>query len=178
MSHSPTLVIDDSRPGDIVGTPEFMSPEQARGKETDRRTDIWAFGCVLFEMLTGKRAFAGETVPDVLLAILDREPGLGRPARAHAAARPGAARAAASKRTRATACATPATRASRSRPRSAELSGRAPCAHVARRRPEAGGRARRRRGVASPDASSSAARGAPRRSPAGSSSSRCFRSAT
>ena len=74
MSRTPTLVMDDSRPGDIVGTPEFMSPEQARGKETDRRTDIWAFGCILFEMLTGKRAFTGETIPDALLAILDREP--------------------------------------------------------------------------------------------------------
>jgi tetratricopeptide (TPR) repeat protein len=74
MSRSPTLVMDDSRPGDVVGTPEFMSPEQARGKETDRRTDIWAFGCVLYEMLTGKRAFTGETVPDVLAAILDKEP--------------------------------------------------------------------------------------------------------
>jgi len=74
VSRTPTLVMDDSRPGDIVGTPEFMSPEQARGKETDRRTDIWAFGCILFEMLSGKRAFTGETIPDVLLAILDREP--------------------------------------------------------------------------------------------------------
>ena len=74
MSRTPTLVMDDSRPGDIVGTPEFMSPEQARGKETDRRTDIWAFGCILFEMLSGKRAFTGETIPDALLAILDREP--------------------------------------------------------------------------------------------------------
>ena len=74
VSRTPTLVMDDSRPGDVVGTPEFMSPEQARGKETDRRTDIWAFGCILFEMLSGKRAFTGETIPDVLLAIIDREP--------------------------------------------------------------------------------------------------------
>ena len=74
VSRTPTLVMDESRPGDIVGTPEFMSPEQARGKETDRRTDIWAFGCILFEMLSGKRAFTGETIPDALLAILDREP--------------------------------------------------------------------------------------------------------
>ena len=74
MSRTPTLVMGDSRPGDVVGTPEFMSPEQARGKETDRRTDIWAFGCILFEMLSGRRAFTGETIPDVLLAILDREP--------------------------------------------------------------------------------------------------------
>jgi Flp pilus assembly protein TadD/TolB-like protein len=74
MSRSPTIVMNDSRPGDIVGTPEFMSPEQARGKETDRRTDIWAFGCILYEMLTGRRLFAGETVPDALAAILHRDP--------------------------------------------------------------------------------------------------------
>ena len=74
MSRSPTIVMDDSRPGEIVGTPEFMSPEQARGKETDRRTDIWAFGCILYEMLSGHRAFTGETVPDALAAILDKEP--------------------------------------------------------------------------------------------------------
>jgi serine/threonine-protein kinase len=74
MSRSPTLVMEDSRPGDIVGTPEFMSPEQARGKETDRRTDIWAFGCILFETLSGRRAFSGETIPAALLAIVEREP--------------------------------------------------------------------------------------------------------
>jgi tetratricopeptide (TPR) repeat protein len=74
MSRSPTLVMSDSRPGEIVGTPEFMSPEQARGKETDRRTDIWAFGCILFESLSGQRAFTGETVPDVVGAILHVEP--------------------------------------------------------------------------------------------------------
>lgn len=74
ISKSPTVVADDSRPGNLLGTPGFMSPEQARGKETDRRTDIWAFGCVLFEMLSGRRAFPGDSVPDILLAILDREP--------------------------------------------------------------------------------------------------------
>ncbi len=74
MSRSPTLVMSDSRPGEILGTPEFMSPEQARGKETDRRTDIWAFGCILFESLSGKRAFTGETVPDAIGAILHLEP--------------------------------------------------------------------------------------------------------
>ena len=74
FSKSPTVAADASRPGHLLGTPGFMSPEQARGKETDRRTDIWAFGCVLYEMLTGKRAFGGETVPDILAAILEREP--------------------------------------------------------------------------------------------------------
>ena len=72
ISRSPTL--GDSRPGDIVGTPEFMSPEQARGKETDRRTDIWAFGCVLYEMLSARRAFTGDSIPAVLLAIVQQEP--------------------------------------------------------------------------------------------------------
>ena len=51
-----------------------MSPEQARGKLVDKRTDIWAFGCVLYEMLTGRRAFAGETVSDTIAAILERDP--------------------------------------------------------------------------------------------------------
>ena len=71
---SPTVVTDDATPGEIVGTPEYMSPEQARGNEIDRRTDVWSFGCILYEMLTGRRAFTGETVPDVVAAILDDEP--------------------------------------------------------------------------------------------------------
>src|SRR5204862_4995968 len=56
------------------GTVEFMSPEQARGKEVDKRTDIWAFGCIFYEMLSGRRAFTGETATDVLSAILTQEP--------------------------------------------------------------------------------------------------------
>ena len=63
-----------TRDGIVLGTPAYMSPEQARGKPVDRRTDIWAFGCVVFEMLTGKRAFAGETVSDTIVCILEREP--------------------------------------------------------------------------------------------------------
>jgi serine/threonine protein kinase len=51
-----------------------MSPEQARGKTVDKRTDIWAFGCVLYEMLTGRTAFPGETLSDTIVAILDRAP--------------------------------------------------------------------------------------------------------
>ena len=74
MSKSPTLVLEQTRPGVILGTVEFMSPEQARGKSTDKRTDIWAYGCILYEMLTGRRAFAGETVTDTLAAILSTEP--------------------------------------------------------------------------------------------------------
>jgi len=57
-----------------MGTPAYMSPEQARGLETDKRCDIWSFGCVLYEMLTGKVPFEGETVSDTLAGILDREP--------------------------------------------------------------------------------------------------------
>lgn len=60
--------------GLVLGTPTYMSPEQARGKPVDRRTDIWAFGCVLFECLTGRRPFDGSTVGDVLAGILEREP--------------------------------------------------------------------------------------------------------
>src|SRR5262249_43760037 len=58
----------------LLGTPAYMSPEQARGKPVDRRADIWAFGCVLFEMLAGKLAFHGETVPDTLAAVMSMQP--------------------------------------------------------------------------------------------------------
>jgi eukaryotic-like serine/threonine-protein kinase len=60
--------------GHIIGTPPYMSPEQARGKDVDKRTDIWAFGCLLYELLTGKRAFRGETVSETIAAVLEREP--------------------------------------------------------------------------------------------------------
>ncbi|MFT5050574.1 MAG: serine/threonine protein kinase [Chlamydiales bacterium] len=60
--------------GMVLGTPTYMSPEQARAKSVDRRTDIWAFGCVLFECLTGKRAFGGDSMTDVLAAIVTEEP--------------------------------------------------------------------------------------------------------
>jgi tetratricopeptide (TPR) repeat protein/TolB-like protein len=73
-SLSPTLVIEGTQPGVILGTAEFMSPEQARGKPVDKRTDIWAFGCVLYELLTGLRTFTGETATDVLAAIVTKEP--------------------------------------------------------------------------------------------------------
>ena len=73
-SEAPTLRLDETRPGVIVGTVEFMSPEQARGRPVDKRSDVWAFGCVLFEMLSGHRAFSGETPSDALAAILTLEP--------------------------------------------------------------------------------------------------------
>jgi Tol biopolymer transport system component len=75
LSHSPTIL--NSSPtlqGVILGTAAYMSPEQARGKVVDRRADVWAFGCVVYEMLTGRVAFPGETVTDTLAKILEREP--------------------------------------------------------------------------------------------------------
>jgi serine/threonine-protein kinase len=60
--------------GTVLGTPAYMSPEQARGLPVDKRADVWAFGCVLFEMLTSRRAFAGEHTTDVLVSVVDREP--------------------------------------------------------------------------------------------------------
>jgi eukaryotic-like serine/threonine-protein kinase len=66
--------VDATESGVVLGTTGYMSPEQARGKPVDTRTDIWAFGCVLYEMLTGRAAFPGESASDALAAILDREP--------------------------------------------------------------------------------------------------------
>ena len=74
LSASPRLTATDVGGGTILGTPAYMSPEQARGQSLDRRTDIWAFGCVLYEMLTGRAPFAGDTISDTLAAILEREP--------------------------------------------------------------------------------------------------------
>ena len=65
-----------SMPGMILGTPGYMSPEQARGKDVDARTDIWAFGCVVYEMLTGRQAFAGETATDVIAQVVTGQPDL------------------------------------------------------------------------------------------------------
>jgi serine/threonine protein kinase len=73
FSNSPTL-LNGSLPGTILGTAAYMSPEQAKGKIVDRRTDIWAFGCVLYEMLTGRPAFDGEDVSDIMSRILQRDP--------------------------------------------------------------------------------------------------------
>src|SRR5213083_3442947 len=73
-TNSPTLGMAATQAGAIVGTAAYMSPEQARGKPVDRRADIWSFGCVLYEALTGRQAFAAETVSDTIAAILQHEP--------------------------------------------------------------------------------------------------------
>jgi serine/threonine protein kinase len=74
VSQSPTITHDPTQAGVILGTAAYMSPEQARGKPVDRRTDIWSFGAVLFELLTGDRVFGGETVSDTLAAVLRKAP--------------------------------------------------------------------------------------------------------
>ena len=74
LSQLPTVTIGGTREGMIVGTAAYMSPEQARGQPVDKRTDIWAFGCVLYEMLTGRAPFPGETISDIIVSILEREP--------------------------------------------------------------------------------------------------------
>jgi hypothetical protein len=74
LTQSPTLTGMATQAGIILGTAAYMSPEQARGKPVDRRADIWAFGVVLYEMLTGKPAFEGETTSDMLAAVIKTEP--------------------------------------------------------------------------------------------------------
>jgi serine/threonine-protein kinase len=74
LQNSPTLSAAATRAGVLLGTAAYMSPEQARGKRVDRRADIWAFGCVLYEMLTGQGAFAGETTSDILACVIRAEP--------------------------------------------------------------------------------------------------------
>jgi hypothetical protein len=71
---SSAVTVGGTQEGTILGTAAYMSPEQARGQAVDKRTDIWAFGCVLYEMLTGHVAFPGETVSDTIAAILEHEP--------------------------------------------------------------------------------------------------------
>ena len=74
ISSSPTLTHMATQAGIILGTAAYMAPEQAKGKAVDRRADIWGFGCVLYEMLTGRPAFSGETVTDILAAVVTKEP--------------------------------------------------------------------------------------------------------
>jgi serine/threonine protein kinase len=73
-ANQPTITSASTRLGSILGTPAYMAPEQAKGRLVDKRADIWAFGCVLFEMLTGHRAFGGDTATEVLANALTREP--------------------------------------------------------------------------------------------------------
>jgi len=73
LLHAPTATVS-TREGIILGTPAYMSPEQARGQTVDKRTDIWAFGCVLYEMLTGTHAFAADDVSGTLAHVLMKEP--------------------------------------------------------------------------------------------------------
>jgi serine/threonine-protein kinase len=75
-ANSPTLTMSASEVGMIMGTAGYMSPEQARGQAVDKRADIWSFGVVVYELLTGKALFQGETVSDVMAAVLTREPNL------------------------------------------------------------------------------------------------------
>src|SRR5512141_93135 len=72
VSHSPTLTAASTQAGVVIGTAAYMSPEQARGRSVDKRADIWAFGVILWEMLTGRRLFEGETVSDTIAAVLTR----------------------------------------------------------------------------------------------------------
>src|SRR5262245_42273609 len=74
VSLSPTISAAATRAGVIMGTAAYMSPEQARGGQVDKRADVWAFGCVLFEMLSGRIAFGAETVPDTVVKVLSLEP--------------------------------------------------------------------------------------------------------
>ena len=73
-ANSPTLTTLATQPGVLLGTAAYMSPEQAKAQRVDRRCDIWAFGCVLYEMLSGRKAFEGETISDLLAAVLTKEP--------------------------------------------------------------------------------------------------------
>jgi serine/threonine-protein kinase len=74
LSHSPTLSMAATQQGVILGTAAYMSPEQARGRRVDKRADIWSFGCVLYEMLTGQRPFDGTDISEVLAGVIKSDP--------------------------------------------------------------------------------------------------------
>ena len=76
-SENESSEITETQPGRVIGTPAYMSPEQARGKPTDHRTDIWSFGCIMYQMLTDQLPFDGETATDILARIIEREPDWG-----------------------------------------------------------------------------------------------------
>ena len=71
---APTVAFDRTQTGLILGTAAYMCPEQTRGEELDARADLWALGCIVYEMLTGRRCFEGDTVSDLLVQVLTREP--------------------------------------------------------------------------------------------------------
>jgi Tol biopolymer transport system component len=73
-SRDPTLTSGSTEAGTVLGTPAYMSPEQARGGAVDRQTDVWAFGCLLFEMITGAQAFGADTLSDTLVHVISRDP--------------------------------------------------------------------------------------------------------
>src|SRR6202166_1804101 len=82
--NSPTLTLGATQAGAILGTAAYMAPEQAKGKAADRRSDIWSFGVILHEMLTGKRLFQGESAAEILGGVLNKEPDLSAaPTRLH-----------------------------------------------------------------------------------------------
>src|SRR5262249_33910392 len=74
LSNSPTLSIAGTQQGVILGTAAYMSPEQARGKAVDKRADVWAFGVVFYEMLTGRPAFQGDDLSEILAAVIKEQP--------------------------------------------------------------------------------------------------------
>ena len=74
LSNSPTLSLQATQQGMILGTAAYMSPEQAKGAPVDKRVDVWAFGCVLYEILTGRQVFGAENVSTILARVLEREP--------------------------------------------------------------------------------------------------------
>ena len=77
QANSPTMTVRATQAGMILGTAAYMSPEQAKGRAADKRSDVWAFGCILYEMLAGRRAFEGEDVSDTLASVLRGEPDWG-----------------------------------------------------------------------------------------------------
>ncbi len=109
--HAATVTVEGAFGGTIMGTPAYMSPEQARGLPVDKRTDIWSFGCVLFEMITGDAAFKGEHASDVVANILVREPDPRRAASGYSVGDP-ASSAPVLRKTCVNGCAMPATPAS------------------------------------------------------------------
>ena len=74
LTQSPTITVGGTQEGVILGTAAYMIPEQAKGQSADKRADVWAFGVVLYEMLTGRQAFPGETTSEVLAKVIEREP--------------------------------------------------------------------------------------------------------